>query len=144
MCFNKFHLLLSNNAKWRHKEFVYSEKKYIWAYKGFLLERIIFSINTKGKLIQTTLRVDHSSLRNKPAETCNFMASPTKCSLSLPATSQIIYLATLLLAFSLCLSHIWCSKYDAFNKHVYKLVIYFWHYFSFFFTPNFIHGEETR
>ena len=97
----------------------------------FFYKELSFLSTPRGKFIQTISRVDHGSLRNKTAETCNFMATHTKCRLSLPSTSQIIYLATLVLAFSLCLSHIWCSKYDAFNKHVYKLVIYFWHYFCF-------------
>lgn len=108
------------------------QKKNLELIKVFFQRESSFLSTPKGKLIQTIPRVDHGSLRNKTAETYNFMATPTKCSLSLPATSQIMYLATLLLAFSLCLSHIWCSEYDAFNKHVDKPIIYFWHYFCFF------------
>ena len=110
--------------------------------KVFFYRELSFLSTPRGKFIQTIPRVDHSSLRNKTAETYNFMATPTKCSLSLPATSQIIYLATLLLAFSPCHSHIWCSKYDAFNKHVYKLVIYFWHSFCFFLHQTSFMGRK--
>lgn len=99
-----------------------------------ILENYLFS-TPKGKLIQTVPRVDHHSLRNKKQQkhVISWQLPPSG-SLSLPATSQIIYLATLLLAFSLCLSHIWCFKYDAFNKHVYKPVIYSSTIFTSFYT----------
>lgn len=108
------------------------QKRILGLLKVFFYREWSFLSTPRGKFIQTISRVDHGSLRNKTAETCNFTATHTKCSLSLPATSQITYLATLVLTFSLCLSHIWCSKCDTFNKHVYKLVTYFWHYFCFF------------
>lgn len=46
------------------------------------------------KFIQAIPRVNHSPLKSKTAETYNRVATPSKRSPSLPATRQLIYLAT--------------------------------------------------
>lgn len=70
------------------------KKKYSGLTAFSFRENLPVLSKSQRKFIQTIPRVNHGPLKNKTAETYNPQATPSNRSPSLPATRQLIYLAT--------------------------------------------------